>query len=256
MLILLGVCYMAMPLAIVGNTFSDIWANRDQILIAEKAKIKFAEGGFNKQDLQELFAMTDADGSGTLSRKEFVQLIDAFGLGFTRAQIKKLFKTIDDDNTGSVNFKEFGDFLFPDIEIEDEDDGAPTPASPFASPRSGGNDPQAATWAENSEKYGSSSGGADHSSKPLNAANDIHGLSSPASSPHSGASPRDAVKKIPATSGSKKDLRQTVRELQGTVDALREDMQGQFEAITRHLAKKEPQRSPETIDLNGASSAG
>jgi voltage-gated potassium channel len=256
LLILLGVCYMAMPLAIVSNTFSDIWANRDQILIAEKAKIKFAEGGFNKQDLQELFAMTDADGSGTLSRKEFVQLIDAFGLGFTRAQIKKLFKTIDDDSTGSVNFKEFGDFLFPDIEIDEDEDDASAPNGPFSpgiSPKGKSPEPQAAaTWAETSVPHANSSASADSGTrKSPNAASDVLVMTSP----HSGAS-ADAVNKIPGKAASKKDLRQTVRELQGTVDQLREDMHTQFEAITRHLAKQQEQCSPGNTGLNGASSAG
>lgn len=240
MLILLGVCYMAMPLAIVGNTFSDIWANRDQILIAEKAKAKFAEGGFNKEDLQELFAMTDADGSGTLSRKEFVQLIDAFGLGFTRAQIKKLFRTIDDDNTGSVNFKEFGDFLFPDIEIdEDEDDAPPNQPEP-------NQDDAPATWAQSPSKVSASSAmSPQHSS--TSEAFSMH-------SPHS-VGTADTVKKFqPLNKAEKKDIKQTVRELQGTVDGLRKDMHMQFEAITRHLAMKSGQQC--NTGLNGTSSAG
>lgn len=228
MLILCGVCYMAMPLAIVGNTFSDIWANRDKILIAEKAKVKFAEGGFNKEDIQELFAMTDTDGSGQLSRKEFVQLIDAFGLGFTRAQIKKLFKSIDEDGTGSVNFEEFGDFLFPDIEIEDEG-----PASSSAASTDLTKTPSpAAMWAQSG-------------SQPT--------ISSPPGSPQSVGNVDPMMKlqagvisKMSPGAAKKTDLTKTVGELYTTVEHLRQNMHLRFEEITKHLKLKEQQRTART----------
>lgn len=135
-LILVGVCYMAMPLAIVGGTFGMVWQERDRILISEKSKAKFSEGGFSKEQLAELFEAIDQDGSGALSKKEFVQLIQAFNLGFTTAQIKKLYRSIDEDGTGTVNFQEFCDFLFPEIEIDDdeeekkEDDAPPSKVEP------------------------------------------------------------------------------------------------------------------------------
>lgn len=131
-LILLGVCYMAMPLAIVGGTFGMVWQERDRILISEKSKAKFSAEGLNKDQLGELFEAIDQDGSGCLSRKEFVQLIQTFNLGFTTAQIKKLYRAIDEDGTGSVDFKEFCDFLFPEIEIDEEDESPIKPPSSSA----------------------------------------------------------------------------------------------------------------------------
>lgn len=261
MLILLGVCYMAMPLAIVGNTFSDVWTNRDKILIAEKAKVKFADGGFTKEDLQELFAMTDADGSGTLSRKEFIQLINAFNLGFTRVQIKKLFRTIDEDSTGSVNFKEFGDFLFPDIEIEDEDDvqGQSETSSPDPKPAPSvwakSTAPNNASPAPNDKGVPSSSSGTDGAPH--------HHVELPGGALDAVKEIRAAHKNHPQQSDPRADskgktkepleLRQTVRELQGCVDFLRQDMRSQFAAITRHLGQKQ---EGDHRTLNGKSSAG
>lgn len=106
---------MAMPMAIIGGTFSRVWSDRDKILIAEKAKTKMADGGFTKDDLQDLFSAADTDRSGHINRKEFVKLIQCFHLGFTHAQAIKLFKSIDEDSTGLVSFNEFCDFLFPEI---------------------------------------------------------------------------------------------------------------------------------------------
>lgn len=124
-LILIGVCYMAMPLAIVGETFGQVWRDGDRILIAEKSKAKFSAEGLDKNQLAKLFAAIDEDGSGSLSRKEFVHLIQTFQLGFTVAQIRKLYRSIDDDDTGSVTFQEFCDFLFPEVEIDDDNLNSP-----------------------------------------------------------------------------------------------------------------------------------
>merc|ERR1719387_567174 len=87
-LILVGVCYMAMPLAIVGNTFTSVWADREKILISEKTKAKIAHGGVDSTLLHQLFADTDVDGSGVLERTEFIEFMTAFNLGFTVQQIK------------------------------------------------------------------------------------------------------------------------------------------------------------------------
>merc|ERR1719379_2307952 len=99
-LILVGICYMAMPLAIVGNTFTQVWTDRDKILIAEKTQRQFAHGGISSELLHELFEETDAYGSGNLSRREFVKLIIAFNIGFTVPQINRLFRALDGDGSG------------------------------------------------------------------------------------------------------------------------------------------------------------
>jgi hypothetical protein len=119
-LILLGVCYMAMPLVIVGNTFSQVWQDREKILIAEKTKAKFAHGAVTSDLVHDLFNDTDADGSGTVSRSEFISLMLAFNLGFTRAQIKELFRALDQDRSGQISFKEFQEFLFPETTGNDD----------------------------------------------------------------------------------------------------------------------------------------
>jgi hypothetical protein len=121
-LILVGVCYMAMPLAIVGTNFTKVWADRNQFLIADKTKSKFSRNGVTPEILRKLFTETDKDGSGTISKDEFIAFLTDMNLGFTVAQIVRLFRTLDADKSGQVSFNEFHNFLFPELECDDDED--------------------------------------------------------------------------------------------------------------------------------------
>mmetsp|Transcript_124362 Transcript_124362/g.277853 ORF Transcript_124362/g.277853 Transcript_124362/m.277853 type:complete len:572 (+) Transcript_124362:98-1813(+) len=117
-MIITGVCYMAMPLAIVGTTFGEVWENRDRVLMRMKVKEKLDQVEMDRRQLEELFGASDEDGSGSMTRSEFMSLLEALNLGMTPQQSTRLFKTIDDNGSGEINFQEFADFLFPEIEID------------------------------------------------------------------------------------------------------------------------------------------
>jgi len=119
-LILGGVCYMAMPLAIIGGTFVNVWQERERILMREKTQRRFAEGGITPGELRMLFEAADQDHSGSVKRSEFVELVEAFQLGMTRGQILKLFKGVDSNGSGDITFDEFSLFLFPELEIPED----------------------------------------------------------------------------------------------------------------------------------------
>merc|ERR1712012_702205 len=80
-----------------------------------------AYGGIGRGKLEELFAASDADGSGSMTRSEFIQLLNAFHLGMTRDQMITLFKNIDENNSGEVCFQEFADFLFPEMDFSEDE---------------------------------------------------------------------------------------------------------------------------------------
>mmetsp|Transcript_114949 Transcript_114949/g.245454 ORF Transcript_114949/g.245454 Transcript_114949/m.245454 type:complete len:519 (+) Transcript_114949:45-1601(+) len=115
-LIIAGVCYMAMPLTIVGQTFCKVWTDRDRILMRDKTRSRMSGCGVTTEQLRKLFEAADEDGSGYVDKTEFVELVEAFDLGFSHAQIAKLFRTIDDNGSNSINFAEFVGFLFPEVE--------------------------------------------------------------------------------------------------------------------------------------------
>lgn len=120
-LILGGVCYMAMPLAIIGGTFVNVYHERDRLLLREKTLKRFAEGGITPADLRSLFEAVDQDCSGAVKRSEFVELVEAFKLGLSRGQIIKLFQSVDTNGSGEITFDEFAFFLFPDLDIPEDE---------------------------------------------------------------------------------------------------------------------------------------
>jgi len=124
-LILCGVCYMAMPLAIVGGQFINTWENREYILIREKLTRKFKMGGVSYDMIKGLFEEVDTDGSGKINHTEFENLIESSNVGISTQQVSKVFRTIDDNRSGTICFDEFAEFLFPDVNInqdQEEDD--------------------------------------------------------------------------------------------------------------------------------------
>lgn len=120
LLIMCCVGYTSMPLAIIGGQFREVWSNRERILIQDKTTKKFSDGGINRDRLEELFHAMDSDGSGRIDKSEFVALIQHFNLGLTLSQVRKLFRTIDVDSSGMVSFVEFAEFLFPEVDVEDD----------------------------------------------------------------------------------------------------------------------------------------
>lgn len=119
-LVIAGVCYMAMPLAIMGSTFSAVWEDRDRIMLREKAASRFLCGGVKMGEMQHLWEMSDSDGDGVMELEEFVRLVDALQLGLTPVSLRQLFISIDTSGDGTVSFDEFISFLFPEISSEAE----------------------------------------------------------------------------------------------------------------------------------------
>lgn len=128
-LIITGVCYMAMPLQIMGSEFQRVWDSRDKILMQEKTKARLTDGGITVSDLRVLFEATDVSGDGHLTRKEFIEMVHAFQLGMTPEQVTRLFKSIDVDNSGKITFMEFAGFLFPELDLYEDEPGDGTGSS-------------------------------------------------------------------------------------------------------------------------------
>merc|ERR1719221_2317838 len=69
--IIIGALYMAMPIGIVGNAFSEVWSDRDRLLAVERFRTAFAQGGLTLQAMKDIFETFDEDSNGSLDVKEF-----------------------------------------------------------------------------------------------------------------------------------------------------------------------------------------
>lgn len=112
--IVAGLCYMAMPLAIIGNNFVEVWNDRHRILMRDK----LANGVIKRdiKDVKNLFLSFDQDSSGTIALNEFLPFVESLEMGLSKRAIHHLFRSIDLDGSGIISFTEFVDVVFPDAQ--------------------------------------------------------------------------------------------------------------------------------------------
>merc|ERR1719229_808652 len=72
--------------------------------------------GMSREELTDLinsiFERIDMDGSGNLSKSEFVAALTSMELGLTRREINTIMFQIDQDNDGNISYHEFVPFAF------------------------------------------------------------------------------------------------------------------------------------------------
>merc|ERR1711981_351516 len=59
-----------------------------------------------------IFERMDGDGSGTLSKQEFVTALTSMELGLTRREVNTIMFQIDQDQDGNISYREFVPFAF------------------------------------------------------------------------------------------------------------------------------------------------
>eukprot|EP00448_Togula_jolla_P024194 CAMPEP_0170575872 /NCGR_PEP_ID=MMETSP0224-20130122/4094_1 /TAXON_ID=285029 /ORGANISM="Togula jolla, Strain CCCM 725" /LENGTH=525 /DNA_ID=CAMNT_0010898683 /DNA_START=1 /DNA_END=1578 /DNA_ORIENTATION=- len=117
-LIVSGTLYMAIPLGIVGNAFSQIWQDRDRLLLMQKARNRILQEGFEAKDLAELFQIYGAQQDGCLTLCNFRDMLKSMKIGLREDRIVQLYNTFDSDGNGTVDVLEFMRFLFPAAALE------------------------------------------------------------------------------------------------------------------------------------------
>jgi hypothetical protein len=70
-LVITSMLFMAMPLGIIGSAFTEVWSNRDAVLLISRTREHLVKWGYSAQDIPLLFAMADSDGDGELELDEF-----------------------------------------------------------------------------------------------------------------------------------------------------------------------------------------
>jgi len=112
-LMVVSALYMAMPLGIVGDAFSRVWADRDRLLVIKRFRGAFLAGGFRTETLQEIFSVFDDDRSGTLNVTEFTLMLKTMQMKMSEDRINVLFHTLDLEGTGEIGLQALINLLAP-----------------------------------------------------------------------------------------------------------------------------------------------
>jgi hypothetical protein len=108
-----SVFVMAMPLGIIGTAVSEIWKDRDTIILRKWAKERLDQWGYRASDIPQFFDAFDTDGSGELDFTEFCDMLAEMKVDIKVDRLRQLFKSFDDDDSGLVDAKEFVKKLYP-----------------------------------------------------------------------------------------------------------------------------------------------
>jgi len=107
--IVAGVCYMAMPLSIIGNQFGTVWQDRRRVLVLDKLRSTVG-GKFDIESMRQIFHFYD-DGSEEITFEKFEQIVDSLDLGLIGRDVRDLFGAVDVDGSGNISFPEFEEFV-------------------------------------------------------------------------------------------------------------------------------------------------
>ena len=118
--LLVGVCFLAMPLQTIGANFMQVWEERQLIKLQALTRQLLAENGLAPDDCLTAFKQFDANGTGLIDAPEFSYVLTKIlGLTLSQAELNRLWTFIDINRTGAVNFVEFHSALFPKSEVGD-----------------------------------------------------------------------------------------------------------------------------------------
>ena len=113
----------AMPLAIVGNTFSTAWEARALATIREQLKKHLLASNLGATNLEEAFANFDLDGNGSIDYAEFKHVVvDVLGVPLDVKKLRKVWRSLDQDDSNIIKYQEFCLAIFPEYEVSMDTD--------------------------------------------------------------------------------------------------------------------------------------
>lgn len=113
-LAIVSALYMAIPIGLVGYIWSEVWATREQLLLAFAMRRRFHSVGFDARDVPIMFRTFDLDGDGELCLSEFATMMMELQMDVSGAKTAGFFHAIDRDGSGTIDDAEFVKLVFPD----------------------------------------------------------------------------------------------------------------------------------------------
>lgn len=112
-LAVIGPMYMAIPIGIIGNAFSEVWEDRQRLLMLHKMRTYVKNVGYSEKELRHMFVLIDRDQDGTLDLEEFVAWLDVLEIKMPEHIVAQVFESFDEDDEGSIDFDELLHGLYP-----------------------------------------------------------------------------------------------------------------------------------------------
>merc|ERR1712176_256102 len=114
LLMIVSYLYMAMPIGLIGHSFTRIWQRRHEIILVKSTRHRLDKWGFGPYEIPGLFELFDLDGSSDFDMEEFKLMLANMQIGFTEDDSIELFKLIDKDAGGTIDVGEFVKTLYPE----------------------------------------------------------------------------------------------------------------------------------------------
>ena len=117
--ILTGVIFLAMPLAIVGNNFTSTFEERALIKLQKLVRQLLVDNGISAADVVVAYRQIDDNGDGVISFQEFVEFCtQRLRLVLPKPELYTLWRQIDINGSGVINFSEFTSVIFPNVDLD------------------------------------------------------------------------------------------------------------------------------------------
>lgn len=111
--IICGIVFIAMPLTIVGNNFTEVWQSRELRKLQVMVRQMLIENGVGPDEVMVAFRKFDRNGDGQVDEQEFVYLAkQVLNLKLSKVALHRLWRSIDVDQDGSIEFEEFAAVCF------------------------------------------------------------------------------------------------------------------------------------------------
>lgn len=111
-LVVIQVLYMALPLGILGQEFTNIWRSRHQVLAMKRVRTRLKTLGLGYCDLPELFKQF-GNADGAIDFESFSRLCHALNMNMRARQMEELYRSFDEDMGGNIDALEFAASVFP-----------------------------------------------------------------------------------------------------------------------------------------------
>lgn len=112
-LVLFSVLYMALPIGIIGNAFTQVWQERDFILLTKNTRYRLVQMGYTAFDIVDLFSYFDTTDKGELNLGEFLEMMREMAIGLNEERSIEVFEALDKDGSGGIDAIEFVRAIFP-----------------------------------------------------------------------------------------------------------------------------------------------